>query len=253
VASQIPRLLDASKVNKVIEKRMVFQAPPKEDMDPDNDDLWRPYLAYASISLLSIPCYEEMFFADRCIELAVVLSILNTNKYLPKFCDPVLIGSNKLGTIQIPLSLFCHAFLQYKISQIFITPQLLASLEAKKNTTSRNHSTLSSESICMKQLGISPLLKGIFTPFVYFEQVADGLTSDECHDSQFDVLDQFIKPWLSPSCSYMEFSSHEDGWCPGFWNANFSWYNFGDFKTVYNPVLKQIVVTKVDSRQFTNI
>jgi len=93
--------------------------------------------------------------------------------------------------------------------------------------------------------GISPIIKGDFTPFVYFMEVMSNVP----YSGQYNILDTYISPWLTESRKELMFSSN--GWCPGFLNASQIWRNYEEFKVVYSPERKQIVVCKVASQEYS--
>ncbi|KAL9645213.1 hypothetical protein ABK040_002414 [Willaertia magna] len=82
----------------------------------------------------------------------------------------------------------------------------------------------------VQSIGVSPYINGPFKPFCFYLEM-DGDDSDYEEDTY--EAEEEEKPIVKGSKRYEWFSS-QDGWCPGFWNANFGWTFSVDFVTIWN-------------------
>jgi len=169
---------------------------------------------------------------------------------MPTLFDMVRIGSLQQGDIQVPLSRFCYAYLCGKIGELFpenFDRTILSVAHPARDFSGKERKRA--------WAGISPNISGDFTPFVFFNQVflpSFRGEKDGNHEPDGDLLDRFIPEWKSSATSVRYFNTDKAEWAPGFFNANFYWWHYGDFKSIYSADLKQIIVSKLDVKQFSN-
>jgi hypothetical protein len=155
--------------------------------------------------------------------LSVILSVLNSNGYIPKLYHSVRLGDSK-HDISIRLSKFCYAFIFGTIENQFIEKLYPFSIESDEGDDNP---------------AVGADVVGAFVPFVYYME----LLKDGCGETTVEqVMNKFGSTSgdavVSEGPMYVSkdifgeneqdiesikiWSTHEDGWAPGFLNASFT-------------------------------
>mmetsp|Transcript_2055 Transcript_2055/g.2705 ORF Transcript_2055/g.2705 Transcript_2055/m.2705 type:complete len:322 (-) Transcript_2055:732-1697(-) len=185
-------------------------------------------------------------------KLAVILSILSVNKYLPKThsnkTEFVKIGLQDCN-IKIPLLQFCYAVLCQKEHLLFTREMLPTEIQHLLKETSslpepleylfqvapeleedeEPHGGLGR---IAEHIGICLDVKDTFEPFVYYLKVQGGKYQQEDNTYYWKTF--------------------EHGWANAFFNAGYDWTYIGEFYSTFN-MEKQCIAVRMDMTQEDSI
>jgi hypothetical protein len=175
-------------------------------------------------------------------KVAVLLSLLNMNQYIPHLDHLMKVGYTYNYTL-MPLSKVCHALLTETERELFPIDNSYERQTRKK----------------LKSVAVGPHVDGAMSPFCYYlyllgkKTSIENLKKDEGIDppyylmpSKFPIDYERIGDPADVESVY-RFQTDEEGFSPGFFNASFRWFYHADFVSFYNRKTSEIIVAKIES------
>lgn len=168
-------------------------------------------------------------------KLVLILSLLHVNRYDPS----ILYDMVKVGTANdhklMQLSQFCFAVLCGRERELYDDRVAITESDLDENNSDIRELSHGQEGEragrckLSNVAAISPNIEEDFMPFMYYNYMRPVVIDDN-------------------TC---EWHTDENGWCPLFMNASFTWFYFAQFTTQYNPTTNTFVVSR--AREQTGI